>query len=748
MVTKLRTFLAAMRLPYRLAFDPLVVIAAWAIACWPWLTGAKFINGDSIGSAYPESHFVVSSLRHHDAPWWNPTIHGGQPLLGDPQSLIFIPHTLVGLLFGKHDTLNVFDVTTVACLLCGGLAMRHLGAFYANSRMLPILGAIVFMLGGVAATRLQHVGEIVSYSLLPLQMLAMRAACQKPSLPRAGLLAISLLAGLLNPNQVVFLSLMGLAPFFGLFLWQSPRPKYAAAVTVGAALIAVLAALPVLTAVAEFVAISNRPHLPLEASAPFSFPLLNLVSLVVPGLFGALTPKHGYWAPTDPSQDYLYIGIVPAGIVLFLLLRGGGGRAITWLCAVMAVFWFVFALGTHAPLYPFLFDHLPGLAGFRRPADGAFMLNVTIALMVATAQWSHIASKLGRRTIARAAMVTICLAAGLIAVLQLNQYAATAGHSNELHQMYRQAGFRLLAVLAVGALLLPFRGRGATILLPFSLVCLTTADLVTAGRFSPAFTLRYKFSPIAQLYGHAKHLGAQAQAAEDTLYYLKQHGVSDTSNPQRAEFLSGPLSENAPSNDGIAVTQGYNPIALDSYAHVIGVQNLGVEAKQFTLQAPDYSSELYRRLGLRYVLFDIGSITPGAPGMLAARNMALRTRLQATNIAKLLGRFGDYEIWEEPGAYAKAEFLAADGTRRPCEIQAYRNTDISLRCATTGPSVLVVGDNASPGWFACVNGNPAPVATYQGTFRQIAIPAGLDMVTLHYQPVPFWRGAYCEKPGS
>ena len=87
-------------------------------------------------------------------------------------------------MLGQHFNLHTYDLTSLACILCGGLALHQYGRRYADNRLWPLLGALVFMFGGVASSRLQHVGEIISYSLLPVLLLAIRGACETPSAGR------------------------------------------------------------------------------------------------------------------------------------------------------------------------------------------------------------------------------------------------------------------------------------------------------------------------------------------------------------------------------------------------------------------------------------------------------------------------------------------------------------------------------------------------------------------------------------
>lgn len=89
--------------------DILLLTLLWALASLPWLLGNHFNSYDSFDEFYPQSWFVVNSLRQGDWPWWNPYQYAGLPMFGDAQAMLFSMHTMVGLLLGSHYTLHVFD---------------------------------------------------------------------------------------------------------------------------------------------------------------------------------------------------------------------------------------------------------------------------------------------------------------------------------------------------------------------------------------------------------------------------------------------------------------------------------------------------------------------------------------------------------------------------------------------------------------------------------------------------------------
>ena len=167
-----------------------------------FLSGRAYIPYDSTDQFFPQTLFVVRSLLRGDAPWWNPLVFSGIPVLGDPQSMIFTPHTLIGLLAGHSFGQMTFDLTTLSCLLVGAGALLVYGRRIGGTPAVGLLGAVLFMLGGVATSRLQHVIQVISYATLPVVLLAVQNLCLRPGVGRAFLLMMTSLILVLNPSRL------------------------------------------------------------------------------------------------------------------------------------------------------------------------------------------------------------------------------------------------------------------------------------------------------------------------------------------------------------------------------------------------------------------------------------------------------------------------------------------------------------------------------------------------------------------
>ncbi len=65
---------------------------------------------------------------------------------------------------------------------------------------------------------------------------------------------------------------------------------------------------------------------------------------------------------------------------------------------------------------------------------------------------------------------------------------------------------------------------------------------------------------------------------------------------------------------------------------------------------------------------------------------------------------------------------------------------VELQAECDGPALLVLLDNAFPGWEARVNGTRARIYTTHGAFRAVPVPAGTSRVEFRYRPASFFGG--------
>ena len=714
---------------------PLVIFCSWFGASLHWLSGKSFIPWDSVDEFFPQVAFIVSTLLRGESPTWNPLIFGGLPVLGDPQGMIFTPHVLAGLVSGPAFGLWIFDITTLACMLAGALCLYSYARSHGSGSAYAALGAIVFLLGGYGTSRLQHVPQIISYALLPILLLTFGNFLRKPNV--LNVLALSSTGALLalNPNHVVFLTLFLLGPLLFLELLHNPRHLAHWSGLAVSVLLVVLFAAPSLSAILETVAHSTRTVINLQTNASASLPGFSALSLFVPGLFLDRAGVGGYWGPADLTESYLYVGIIPAIVVFAGMARREAPSTALVVSLLMGIFAFLFAMGTRGPIFPWLFEHIPGFSLFRRPSDGAYFLILYFALVVAFvgAPGSGRSRSLPERLLLPA-LILIPLSCSLN---ELFDYAVQVDRRDALTRAAVDYFIRFAIAASLVATIWffsPHKHRKNILLV--AILFLSAIDLASAGRRS-TFASQYGDYGIASIY---RVLDVWRDNPSGEAVSFRDLAVVNTQK-SRVEILG---TDNAPMALGIPMTQGYNPIKLRRYEEVFGAQILSREPKRFSALAPSIESEAYRWLGLRFLLLhgyildhpeNFGEIGKSAVGLrdaaLAAGGREIDTR-------------GTYRIIEMHDFYPRAAIIF-DGEdisgppKRQCQIISETTTSGSYFCETPVSGKVVIGDSFAPGWMACVDGLVMPVEPFIHALRSVSIPAGKSFVEFRYQPVPFLR---------
>ncbi len=79
---------------------------------------------------------------------------------------------------------------------------------------------------------------------------------------------------------------------------------------------------------------------------------------------------------------------------------------------------------------------------------------------------------------------------------------------------------------------------------------------------------------------------------------------------------------------------------------------------------------------------------------------------------------------------------------RPAKIIKYNPHHVLIRTSTNLPAWLVLTDTYYPGWRACVNGKPTPIAVANYAFRSVPIPAGEVTISYDYEPATYRLGLF------
>lgn len=736
---------------------------SWFILSWPWLCGAVTIPWDAKAHFYPQLQFLAQSLHRGDSPFWTPHVFSGHPQIADPQSLIFSPYLLPAFVT-PNPSFQAADAVVFAMLGLGGAALilvfRDRGWHPAGA----LVSGLAFAFGASAAWRIQHIGQVMSLSWLPIALwLVSRAVGRGSSL--AGLLA-GIVAGLmaLGRDQVAYL---GLWTLFGFVLWSlatAPVRREAVRrsfVPLGLALLggALVVAVPVTLSVL-LSETSNRLAIDRTGAGQGSLHPALLLTGVIPNLFGADGPFVDYWGPPSPrwgpvdlflarNMGVIYLGALPVVTIVVSAFRGVlWAREIRFFTAAAVIALF-YALGRYTPLFPAAFDLVPGLSLFRRPADATFLLGALGAILAgygvhrALSSLPPVASPAAR--VAGWGLLLSAFAAGAILAFAKDTVAVAAWPLAKagLWLAASVVLFSRLPRLAPGSQL----GAGAVVM------AFLTLDLAANNGPNESTAL-----PPATY-------EALRQDSRNPLLAALEQRVAQTASPTRLDRVEltglGFHWPNASLVHGLHNVLGYNPVRSALYSAATGAEDHVAlpEQRKFAPLFPSYRSTLADLLGLRFIATGVpveqidrnlkpGDLMPlGAfdSGFLYESRWALPRVIFAARAES-----ADFDALLRDGAWPPVDFsqtvlLSApspgpaapelSGEPSAVRIMRYANTEVVIEADAGSPGFVVLNDPYHPWWRATVDGEDAPILRANVLFRAVRVPEGRHTVRFTFRPL-------------
>lgn len=763
------------------------VLLFWALAAAVWPLSGEVVPWDSKNHFYPMLRYLGAALASGELPLWNPYHFSGHPSVADPQSLLFTPTMLAFGWLVPSPSMEQFDLAVFAHLLPGAVAILFLFRRRGWHPAGAVVAAMVFVLGGSASARLQHTGMIFSYGFFPLALLLLEEALARRSYRLA--VAFGTVAAMMTVgrDQVAFLGgvvLLGAAVAAAI---DDGRPLaflgrragvLAAMAAVGGTLIAVPSLLTL-----QFLMTSTRPSFGFGVAAMGSLPPESLATALFPNVFGSLSRLYDHWGPdwqtvadgtyTDRATNYLFAGTLPAFLILWHGVAGGRlfAREFRFFLIVL-VGALAYALGRYTPLFGLAFDHLPGIALYRRPADATFLINVGLGL--AAGYLVHRAIRDGMPRLVRPSLRLPALLRGAVlpaaalallvgAVAAALAYAVPAGR---IADAAASVALGLGLALTAAFVLVRFGATPARrAAVAAALVALTGAELVWRNADSglngePAQRYAvFQQLPPEQLQGLAV---LKAELAERNA----------RGERPRVEILGlGGAWQNASMVLGLEDTIGYNPLRLAEYERAIGPGENAADPnlRQFPGLFRGYRCRLASLLGLEYLVLDrpADRLPKHFPQLTGAKLLYgsgemwvyrlnegmprayLATKVVPVDSEAVLGqdelpefdRAATALVDEESAALLKADHGRADPTADPAPakgsvtIRGYRRNVVTLDVDTDRDGVVVLHDIAYPGWEVTVDGVKQPILRANLLFRGVEVPAGRHVVEFAFRPL-------------
>jgi hypothetical protein len=739
---------------------------------WPWLSGTVEIPYDAASQFYPQFAFLARSFAAGQSPFWTPHIFAGSPQIADPQSLIFSPLHVIAALLVPNPSPWFADVRVFVLLYAGGagiiLFFRERGWHIGGA----LVAALAFSFGGSAASRIQHIGQVESLVFLPLALWMLARALERSSW-RAGAGAGVIAACIVLGRDQVSLIAVYLLTGFVFWHWLSGpdrRSRIAASMKpliAGAIAGAVIVTVPVMLT-ALLALHSNRPDIGFAFAAGGSLHPANLLMLVLPDLFGASDFDRELWGPpgfawhdafgpTDlavaQNVGQIYVGALVAVVVLgFGVVRGLIWTREIRFFTVAMVLTLLYALGKYTPVFHWIYDFVPGVRLYRRPADATFVFCALLALLGGYLVHRFLTDAVpAPRRWQRAAEIAIAVALIGIAI-GLALWVGTL-QSAALPILWG-AGFAAVAI-AVLASARRLAGRSALAAAAL-LVGFTVADL--AWNNAPNESTGLKPSEYEAL---------RSDTGNETVALLKSRleAAAAPDRRDRVELIG--VAYHWP-NIGLIHDFdhlfGHNPLRLMDFERATAAADTvaGVDQRQFSPLMSSYRSTLENLFGVRFIAIGVPveqidrSLKPGDLDLVARTKDAYvyeNPRALPRVMLATEWRKADFEAMIRDGGWpdvdprrtvllenapATVPNAVAGGT---AHILRYQNTDIEIEADAPGGGFVVLNDVWHPWWRASVDDKPAEILKANVLFRAVAVPPGRHVVRFTFHP---FSGAFAE----
>lgn len=732
-------------------FAALALATAWFLYVVPWLFQGYVIPWDAKDYYYPALRFLAAALAQGESGEWNPYLYSGFPAVADPQSWYFTPTFRLFAAIDAAPTMTRMDAVELLHLLLGAIGLLMLCRAIGLRPLAATIAGLVFMFGGVAASRLQHSLMIVSYAWLPWALLLLTLACDSPRRGRRLIYAAAfgLVAGLMavNRDQVAFLNcllLLGMAGWqVARRIWPQPRAALRTAIELVPAAVTgfLVLAIPMLLTL-DLLAMSTRPEVDFTTATHASLQPASLLTMLYPDIYGSLQPG-GYWGPgrppwvglsafgynaTDEAVSHLYIGLVPLALLgaAFTIRKLHHPYRRFFLAAFIVSL--LYTIGVYTPVFRVIYDWVPGVDLFRRPNDAAFLVNTGFAILTGFAAHAVLTREPDEPPMSKPRL--------LLPILIL---LAAAGEALWIGQRLDHAEDTLHAVIIAVPLLLIIatvilwgRTRWRFSIFAAMLVTVTAGDLIwhhSGATFSahPAETITaYRPDGVALADEIRARLGTGTLRGRAEIFGL------------------GGSWQNAALAYQLEHTIGYDPVRLRDYEAATGsLQNNHLPERHLTETFTGYDGALARALGIRIV-------ATGTP---------IETILPRDAIKSLtfLGRHGQAYLYQNAAVLPRVivaplgspgDATAAAGTdvtvdtalariavAGQAEIVSYRQAQVQVWVRLTQPGFLILHDIYHPAWRARVDIRPVPVLRANGLFRAVALPAGEHNVLFTFEPL-------------
>ncbi len=696
----------------------LALIAAPIILFEPIVVGRVWYWGVPLLQFYPWQRLAAETYHAGQLPLWNPLVGSGAPLAANLQAGAFYPLNFLYLLL---PTEYAMGYTALLHVILTGLFMY---AYLRTTKLSPLaalLGALAFQLNGflIARTSFLSITATVPWLAAWLWRAEKLHSDQPSAISNVLWLALAVGLGVLAGHaQTAVYGLILVALYFA---WRTisnrtslrPLILFAVAILLGLG----LAALQLLPA-AELTRESQRAGgLDYTKIMTHSFWPWRLLTVLSPDFFGN-PAQNNFWGYDNYWENAAYIGLIPLLLALYTIwnrLRHRLSQGPIGFLTTTAIVSLMLAFGWFTPIYPFLYNTVPGFNLFQGPARWLVVTVMALCALAGFGMQYLIDHGLSRKATTRLIFLGLALSlAGLAATVVLSGRVETFGPATS----------RLGALLLVAGWL--FRSNLQKPRWAAALVVIVVLDLITAH-----FALNPTLSP--EIY-RTENPTAAAIAADGSVGRIFTF-AQDEEQIKFGKYLAHETSDGKPQFDGFGPNDlNYwlgertallpNVAMIDQLASANNFDSLIVGRYQNLL-------DKIEALPLEQALPVLGRMHVGY--IVSPRELNLPVVMRAPDVTVYRNSHVLPRAWIAP---ADSDLNSASEIAPESVVESLTDSGnaVTIRAASPQAGWLILSDTFYPGWQATLDGASVEIHVANDAFRAVKFPAGAHTIEFRYQP--------------
>lgn len=448
-----------------------------------------------------------------------------------------------------------------------------------------------------------------------------------------------------------------------------------------------------------------------------SFWPLRLLTMFSPDFFGNPS-QNNFWGYDNYWENAAYIGVIPILLALIAIwnrLRRKVTQGPIGFLATTAAVSLILAFGWFTPIYPFLYNTIPGFALFQGPARWLIITLVALCALAGFGMQQLLDQGISRKAATRLIFLGLALSlAGLAASFVLKGRVET----------FDPATLRLGALLILAGWL--FQSKIENQKSKIVLVLVVALDLITAH-----FALNPTLPP--DIY-RAANPTAEALRADGSI------GRTFTFAQDEEEIKFGTyLAHKTP--EGKTQFDGFGPNDLDFWLNERAALLPNAAMIDRVPSANNFDSLI---VGRYQNLLDRIDALPAEQALPLLSQMHVGYIVSPRDLnLPIVTRTPDVTVYRNDQVLPRAWLAAQEvdlqnvSTIMPgsvIESLTDSGNTVTIRASSPQAGWLILSDTFYPGWQADVDSVPTEIQVANTAFRAVKVPAGAHTIEFRYEP--------------